>query len=119
MKRFLGALILSISLVSLATTAASAQTAHIPSVTKITASSLTTGTIVLEDTVVSRSAKYLALRRGDASITFTGTGTATRITVVDKASRLLFAGRINAIRIVGSADTTSAQKVVYLKANGF
>lgn len=117
-------LLFALSVCLLCATVSKAQVAHIPSVTKISTATATIGgatvsSIVFEDTVVSRTAKYLPLRKGDAFITYTGTGTATRLTIIDKASRLIFSGKLNAIRVVGASDTTTATKATYLKANGY
>ncbi|WP_128545071.1 hypothetical protein [Larkinella soli] len=99
-----------------------AQSPVLGKVTKITAATSTSGTIVLEDTTATLPV-IITYRRGDLHVVVHGTTTGARVRAYDKGGRLVFTSGIGSVRVVGAgngtASPTAAQKVTYLIANSY
>ncbi|GAB3937447.1 hypothetical protein [Larkinella terrae] len=96
-------------------------------VTKVTASTSTTGTIVLEDTLAGGAKEYLPFRRGDVVVKVAGSTTSDAwVSIYSKTGatpKAIWQGSINSIRVVGAGNGTASptitQKIAYLQANSY
>ncbi|GAB4001533.1 hypothetical protein GCM10028807_57910 [Spirosoma daeguense] len=102
--------------------ALSVQAQNITKVTKITPATSLTGVIVLEDTTTNQ--EYLPIRRGDALVKVAGAATTARVSIwLKHTGKLIYTGLLTGIYVPlaggNPVSQTSAQKLTYLKANGY
>ncbi|QMW05328.1 hypothetical protein [Spirosoma foliorum] len=100
----------------------SANAQIISSITKVTAPTSATGSLVLEDTLAA-STNYWSPRRGDVFVAIKGAGATAKLFIYSKGnnSQVLASALLSAIYVPlagGNPSTqTSTQKATYLKAN--